>query len=408
MPLLDRLAVAALVLIDEEQTLGSLARLREVVEALAGIYELALDAAGHPVAIGEMARHELWTEVVVRVYAVGAYAVRRAAWEAVPVLVARDTRAARIADGDLFAHWREQATDRGLLVGRDVPLQEVAADFIDANDWARPDGVDRDAAFASVCAFDQLASLVYAAAAVAADVDLELAPLYGNAGLVGDDALRRAVFPPRDVALRRALQQLLKYARQEAHQAGRSRFQAHEWVEVDRFLGGEPSRSAPPLVAPEIVLGHPSFQPVFAIGPEDKRYVSALRPRYLIENKSTDTTIRDLTTGIRTRDGREFAFHAFLAPALRAGKKALMENVEVRAVGDVDQDESRTVGRRITAFGRDGSRRLWSVRQRRLRIVGLTASRELFSRCWRVDGPVQQLCVWPTRAPWRRTPPRSR
>jgi hypothetical protein len=146
--------------------------------------------------------------------------------------------------------------------------------------------------------------------------------------LDGED-LRRAVFPHRDVALRKALQLLLKYARQEAHDAGRSRFQTHEWVEVNRFLGGERSRSAPPLVAPEIVLGHPSFQPVFAIGADEKRYVNALRPRYVIENKTTDTTVRDLTTGIRTRDGREFDFDVFRAPALRAGETALVDNVEV-------------------------------------------------------------------------------
>jgi hypothetical protein len=54
-PLLDRLAVAALVLVDEEQKLGNLARLREVIEAFAGVYELAIDSAGNPVAVGELA-----------------------------------------------------------------------------------------------------------------------------------------------------------------------------------------------------------------------------------------------------------------------------------------------------------------------------------------------------------------
>lgn len=57
--------------------------------------------------------------------------------------------------------------------------------------------------------------------------------------------------------------------------------------------------------------------------------MTALKPRYLIENKSADTTIRDLTTGIRTRDEREWQFDAFRAPALRPGEKTLVDNVEV-------------------------------------------------------------------------------
>lgn len=342
-PLLDRLTLAGLVLIDEEQTLGNLARLRDIVEAFAGIYELALDAADRVRAIGEVARHELWTEVVVRFYAIGAYAVRAEAWEAVPVLVARDTRAQRVDDGDLLGHWRQQATDRGLLIDRGIPVQEAAAELVGASDWARPDGVEAEAVLDSVCAFDQLASLVYAAAAVSAGVDLELASLYGNSGLVGvergdpilarlldDEHLRNAVFPHRDLALRRALQILLGYARQEAHAAGRDRFQSHTWGEVDRFIRGEEgSRSAPRLAAPDIVLGHPSHQPVFAIGADDKRYVETLKPRYLIENKTADVTARDITTGIRTRDGRELAFDAFRAPALLPGETAPVEGLEV-------------------------------------------------------------------------------
>lgn len=342
-PLADRLTQAALVLVDDEPTLGNLGRLREIVEAFAGIYELALDDAGNPKPLGEMAPHDLWTEIVVRLYAIGAYAVRVESWYAVPVVVARDTRAQRVDHGDLFSHWRRHATDHGLTDGREIPIQHAASEFVGSSDWARPDGAEADATFESVCAFDQLASLVYAADAVADGFDLELAALYGNAGLVGveqgdpilvrlldDQQLRQAVFPYRDQTLRRALQLLLRYARQEAHDAGRSRFQFHTWVEIDRFIGGDgPSRSAPPLEAPDVVLGHPSYQPVFATGADEKRYVSTLKPRYLIENKSSDLTVRDVTTGIRTRDGRELAFEAFRAPALRPGETAIVEHVEV-------------------------------------------------------------------------------
>lgn len=66
-----------------------------------------------------------------------------------------------------------------------------------------------------------------------------------------------------------------------------------------------------------------------AIGADGKRYVDELKPSYVIENKTTDTTVRDLTTGIRTRDGRELTFAAFRAPALRAGEAAPVDNVGV-------------------------------------------------------------------------------
>lgn len=117
-------------------------------------------------------------------------------------------RASGVADGDLFGHWRRHATDHGLLRSNGVPLQVAAAEFIAGNEWARPDGAEHDVAFESVCAFAQLASLVYAATAVREGIGLELAPLYGNSGLVGvargdpilvrlldDEDLRWAIFP---------------------------------------------------------------------------------------------------------------------------------------------------------------------------------------------------------------------
>jgi hypothetical protein len=48
--------------------------------------------------------------------------------------------------------------------------------------------------------------------------------------------------------------------------------------------------------------------------------VNAVRPRYLIENRTTDTTVRDLTMGIRSRGGRE-SLRRLSAPALLPGRQ---------------------------------------------------------------------------------------
>jgi len=68
---------------------------------------------------------------------------------------------------------------------------------------------------------------------------------------------------------------------------------------------------------------------VFAIGPDEKRYVSTLKPRYLIENKTTETTVRDVTTGSAPAAGASSPSPVSVHRPRGAGKTAPVENVEV-------------------------------------------------------------------------------
>jgi hypothetical protein len=51
-----------------------------------------------------------------------------------------------------------------------------------------------------------------------------------------------------------------------------------------------------------------------------------VKPRYLIENKAP-MGINDVTTGVRTRDGRTHRFDAYRAQLIGAGETSVVENV---------------------------------------------------------------------------------
>jgi rRNA-processing protein FCF1 len=67
---------------------------------------------------------------------------------------------------------------------------------------------------------------------------------------------------------------------------------------------------------PEVVLGHPSGQvsktPLSELHEGEHSRLIGVKPRYLIENKAP-TGINDVTTGVRTRDGRTHRFDAYRA-----------------------------------------------------------------------------------------------
>jgi hypothetical protein len=95
-------------------------------------------------------------------------------------------------------------------------------------------------------------------------------------------------------------------------------------------------RPSKPLVS----FGHPSEQviPLFSWGDDpgfDQRYehmrLSSLEVSYLVENKD-DVALRELTTGIRTRDGaHEITFDEHYVQILPAGETTEVTNVTVTA-----------------------------------------------------------------------------
>jgi hypothetical protein len=82
--------------------------------------------------------------------------------------------------------------------------------------------------------------------------------------------------------------------------------------------------------SPEVVLGHPGGQvsktPLNELVEGEHSRLVAVRPRYLIENKGANG-VSDVTTGVRTRDGRTHRFESYRAPLLGAGETSVVDNV---------------------------------------------------------------------------------
>jgi hypothetical protein len=79
---------------------------------------------------------------------------------------------------------------------------------------------------------------------------------------------------------------------------------------------------------PLVVLGHPGGS-LSLHQPDGQEYreLETVRPRYLIENKEPLIGIRDVTTGVRTRQGRSFTFTDFHAGLIGPRESACVENV---------------------------------------------------------------------------------
>jgi hypothetical protein len=129
-------------------------------------------------------------------------------------------------------------------------------------------------------------------------------------------------------------------------------------------------RPAKPLIA----FGHPQdCQPpwIFFGGSdaemeaqtrEHERFrLSRLIFSYLIENKG-DTPIRNATTGIRTRDGREHRFEDWFVQILAGRESAPVENVEVpHDLHAGLTDENRAVNFLFWLRFEDDKRRRWEA-----------------------------------------------
>lgn len=91
--------------------------------------------------------------------------------------------------------------------------------------------------------------------------------------------------------------------------------------------GCEPYAEPPPA-DPMVVLGHPGGHISLTHPPaEQHRHVSVAQPRYLIENKDPAVGVRNVTTGVRTRDGLTHTFAAFKAGLIAPSSSAVVENV---------------------------------------------------------------------------------
>lgn len=81
---------------------------------------------------------------------------------------------------------------------------------------------------------------------------------------------------------------------------------------------------------PDVVLGHAGatigLTPPSDLAPGEYRRLIRVEPRYPIENKGT-TAIRNVTSGVRTRDGRDSAFASYRAQLIGGGETSWVENV---------------------------------------------------------------------------------
>jgi hypothetical protein len=118
---------------------------------------------------------------------------------------------------------------------------------------------------------------------------------------------------------------------------------------------------------PDVVLGHPggglSTTPLHEIPEGEHGKLVRVEPRYLIENKDPAVGIRDVTTGVRTRDGRVHIFDSFYAGLIGAGASAPVENVgsiPLDLLEGVHESEAYTAFVYWARFTRDKTR--WEVR----------------------------------------------
>ena len=92
----------------------------------------------------------------------------------------------------------------------------------------------------------------------------------------------------------------------------------------------EPAGDRPARNLPDVMVGHPganiSLGDAADIGAPGKRRLIKVEPRYPIENKGM-SSIRDVTTGVRARDGQEHEFGGHRAQLIAAGEVSWVDHV---------------------------------------------------------------------------------
>jgi hypothetical protein len=226
---LDRLAQAAALGVSLERR----ELLERCIEELVAIYNLPYGPGGFPqIAPGQPPAAALWLEVITRVYAVGALAVRRRRWADVTALALQKGAGQEFG---WFTNWLRaaltEAARANLLQARqderqvELSLLSLAAGHVERLASLRPDvAPEDDTIISSLTQFDLLAIL----AAIAHADDLDDRGWYTNfarydwsrsepalVALLTDGSMRETVFPRDDEFLAQALREIARMAKPE-------------------------------------------------------------------------------------------------------------------------------------------------------------------------------------------------
>jgi hypothetical protein len=132
-----------------------------------------------------------------------------------------------------------------------------------------------------------------------------------------------------------------------------------------RYLSGRLNPASP--LPPDVVLGYPGAQisltPSHELAEGEHRRLVSVRPTYLIENKDAARSIRNVSTGARTRDGvHEHVFDEFHAPLIGAGETVQFmaeQSIPVEWLADVHESVAQAAFLYWIRFELDG--RPWEV-----------------------------------------------
>jgi hypothetical protein len=198
------------------------------INGLMQVYNLAYDANGHPRSVPNgIPAPLLWLHVIIRVYGLGGLAVRKQTWNAVTELALQ-----RASGDDYYTNWLRQtltsASRANLLQSREedrqieLSLLALAAEQVDRLAPLRPDVPAGDEAIInSLTQFDLLSIL----AAISNAGSLSTRSWYTNFArydwarsepalveLLGDEDMRREIFPRGDDELAAAINEVSRMA----------------------------------------------------------------------------------------------------------------------------------------------------------------------------------------------------
>jgi hypothetical protein len=254
--ILDRLASAISVAISVHRP----ELLDSAVGVLLRVYNLGFDAGGMPHSAPNMiSPPELWLEVITRVYAVGALAVRKRDWPAVRTLTLQRGNG---NDFNYYSNWLRHALTgaarANLLQTQEgersieLSLLSLAAEHVDRLAPLRPDVPAEDEAIVnSLTQFDLVSILT----TIAAAESLDTGNWYTNFArydwsrsepalleLLDDGEIREVLFPQSDQHLADAIREVSRMARGEGIRF--SVWRGWDTAAVSRFLENHPPVSA--------------------------------------------------------------------------------------------------------------------------------------------------------------------
>jgi Putative DNA-binding domain len=255
--IMDRLASAAAIGI----TISRSAPLERAVRSLIGLYNLGYDSFGVPRYDLQAIRvADLWLELITRIYAVGALAVRKQDWSAVRVLTLQKGRG---SDFDYYTNWLRHAVTEAARAGSfqavegerrvELSLLVMASEHVQRMSALRPDTTaDDPEVLTSLTQFDLVSIFV----AIEDAGDLNTRSWYANFArfdwsrsepalvkVLEDPSVRTALLPRlSDEELATAIREVSRMAQGEG-------FRFAVWAgwrspTVQQFLEGHPSAAA--------------------------------------------------------------------------------------------------------------------------------------------------------------------